>query len=347
LIRFWPAGLARRLIVPLLLGWALLLPMVLSAHELLPGYLELHEQHPGSYAVIWKLPLQQGQRLPLAPRFPEGCAIQSALEREQQTTAWLYRTQLQCSPSLNGQTIAIDGLSGVSTDVLVRYRPFGGAPTQTALVKPEQPTVLLGGHQSGDRPLGRFTYLRLGIEHILLGVDHLLLLLGLVLIVRRGWMLLKTVTAFTVANSITLCVSAVGIVQIPAEPLNATIALSILFIGVEVVRSLRGQTSFTIRKPWVLACGFGLLHGFGYARGLAELGLPRHELLIALLLFNVGIEIGQDIFVALVLLLQRAFRQLEIQWPWWARRFPAYGIGCAGAYWTIEHTTALFASGGR
>ena len=175
--------------------------------------------------------------------------------------------------------------------------------------------------------------------------DHLLLLLGLVLISRDGWMLLRTVTAFTLANSITLSVSAVGILQIPPAPLNAAIALSILFMGTEVIRFYRGRTSLTLRHPWLLACGFGLLHGFGYARGLAELGLPHHELLLALLLFNLGIEIGQDVFVVLVLGLQRSFRQLEIGWPLWVRRLPAWTIGCAGAYWTIETTVAMLTGG--
>ena len=117
-------------------------------------------------------------------------------------------------------------------------------------------------------------------------------------------------------------------------------------MGVEVVRTWRGQSSFTIRRPWVVAFGFGLIHGFGYASGLADLGLPRGELLLALLLFNIGIEIGQDVFVFLVLALKRAFRQLEIQWPRWAVRLPGYAVGVAGAFWTLEHTTALFLPGG-
>jgi hydrogenase/urease accessory protein HupE len=229
--------------------------------------------------------------------------------------------------------------------VLLRVKPWQTDSLQTLLIQPEQPSAVIPSAYEADGHPGVWSYLRLGIEHILLGGDHLLLLLGLVLIVRDGLMLLKTVTAFTLANSITLSVSAVGIVQIPAAPLNAAIALSILFMGTEVVRFLRGRTSFTLRHPWLLACGFGLLHGFGYARGLADLGLPHHELLLALLLFNVGIEIGQDLFVVLVLGLQRSFRQLQIRWPLWVQRLPAWAIGCAGAYWTIETTLAMLSGG--
>jgi hypothetical protein len=199
--------------------------------------------------------------------------------------------------------------------------------------------VVLGSETAGPR--GVFAYLRLGIEHILLEPDHALFVLGLVLLVKDCWLLLKTILAFTVANSVTLSVAAIGVIRVPGPPLNAAIALSILFIGLEIVRSWKGQTSFTIRHPWVMAFGFGLLHGFGYASGLSLLGLPRGELLLALLLFNLGIEIGQDLIVLLVLALQRSFRQLEIHWPLWVWRLPGTAVGTAGVYWTLKTTSAL------
>jgi hydrogenase/urease accessory protein HupE len=333
----------RPFLAGLLLTLALLLPQALRAHELLPGYLELTETAAGRVDVLWKLPLQQGNRLPIAPRFPSGCRQQGERGSERGATAWIYRASLSCAPPLQGQTIAIDGLEAVDTDVLVRYQPAAGSQ-ETHLLKPEQAAVTLG--KQGGRPRGGLTYLRLGIEHILLGVDHLLFVFGLLLIVRDGWMLLKTIAAFTVANSVTLSVAAIGIVRVPGPPLNAAIALSILFIGLEVVRSWRGQTSFTIRRPWVMAFGFGLLHGFGYASGLSLLGLPRGELLLALLLFNLGIEIGQDLFVLLVLALRRSFTQLEIHWPLWVRRLPGTAVGTAGAYWTLKYSSVLlFAPG--
>jgi len=165
--------------------------------------------------------------------------------------------------------------------------------------------------------------------------------LGLLLIVRDRWMLVKTVTAFTVAHSITLAVATFGIARVSPAPLNAAIALSILFLGPEIVRVWKGETSFTIRHPWVVAFAFGLLHGFGFASGLAQLGLPKGEIPLALLLFNVGVEIGQLAFVVLILLLERAFRQLEIHWPRFVERLPGYAVGTLGAFWTIQRMAIL------
>ena len=184
-------------------------------------------------------------------------------------------------------------------------------------------------------------YLKLGVEHIAFGVDHLLFVLGLLLIVNSRWMLLKTVTAFTVAHSISLAVATFGYASAPALPLNAAIALSILFLGPEIVRSRRGETSFTIRNPWVVAFAFGLIHGFGFASAMTSAGLPRHELPLALLSFNIGVEIGQLLFVAIILLLERSFRILEIHWPRWVQQLPAYTVGGLGAYWTIQRTLMM------
>jgi hydrogenase/urease accessory protein HupE len=335
-----------RRFLPLLLCFGLLWPCVVLGHELMPGYLELEETAQNVYDVIWKLPLQRGARLPLAPRFPDDCALEGNLEARLERRALVYGAQLTCEASLQGRVVSIDGLRAVGTEVLLRVTSLNASGTETILIQPEKGQALIGAVDGDAQQTSAFTYLRLGIEHILLGVDHLMFVLALLLIVRDGWTLFKTITAFTVANSVTLSVAAIGVMRVPTPPLNAAIALSILFMAVEVVRSWRGQTSFTIRRPWVVAFGFGLIHGFGYASGLAELGLPRGELLLALLLFNIGIEIGQDVFVFLVLALKRSFRQLEIHWPRWAVRLPGYAVGVAGAYWTFEHTTALFLLGG-
>jgi hydrogenase/urease accessory protein HupE len=199
--------------------------------------------------------------------------------------------------------------------------------------------VTLGGVTTGlQRGL---SYVQLGFQHILLGVDHLLFVLGLLLIVANRWMLVKTITSFTVAHSITLAIATFGYASAPLPPLNAAIALSILFLGPEIVRVWRGGTSFTIRHPWVVAFAFGLLHGFGFASGLTAMGLPKAEIPLALLLFNVGVEIGQVAFVVLVVLLERAFRTLEISWPRWAQALPGYVVGSLGAYWTIQRTLVL------
>ena len=183
--------------------------------------------------------------------------------------------------------------------------------------------------------------LALGVEHILFGADHLLFVLGLLLLVDGRGMLLKTVTAFTVAHSITLAVATLGLAHAPAAPLNAAIALSILFLGPEIVRKWRGGTSLTLRHPWVVAFAFGLLHGFGFSAALSDTGLPRGDLPLALLSFNVGVEVGQVAFVGLVLALVRSFRQLELVWPPLVARLPGYAIGTLGAFWTIDRTVAL------
>ena len=193
--------------------------------------------------------------------------------------------------------------------------------------------------QSGWSVAG--VYFKLGVEHILFGIDHLLFVLGLLLIVKDRWMLLKTITAFTVAHSLTLGVATLGYANVPEVPLNAAIALSILFLGPEIVRSWRGQTSFTIRNPWVVAFAFGLLHGFGFASALTSAGLPRTDLPLALLSFNVGVEIGQLSIVGLVLSLERSFRILEIRWPHWAEALPGYTVGTLGACWTIQRVAIL------
>jgi hydrogenase/urease accessory protein HupE len=174
-----------------------------------------------------------------------------------------------------------------------------------------------------------------------MGIDHLLFVLGLLIIVQGRHMLVKTITAFTVAHSMTLAAATLGYADVPGPPLNAAIALSILFLGPEIVRVWRGQTSFTIRHPWVVAFGFGLLHGFGFASGLSTVGMPKAEIPLALLMFNIGVEIGQLAFVFLILLVHRALKVLEFRWPHWVDFAPGYAIGSLGAYWTIQRTMMM------
>jgi hydrogenase/urease accessory protein HupE len=241
---------------------------------------------------------------------------------------------------VGGQAIAIVGLEATVTDVLLRLHHADGR-VESHLLRPAAPAVTLGALTSpARRVLG---YVQLGVQHILLGMDHLLFVLGLLLIVAGRWVLVKTVTAFTLAHSLTLGMATLGYASAPLPPLNAAIALSILFLGPEIARVWRGQTSLTIRQPWVVAFAFGLLHGFGFASGLTEMGLPRAEVPLALLFFNVGVEIGQIAFVILVILLERAFRVLEVRWPRPVERLPGYAVGTLGAYWTIQRTVMLLA----
>ena len=323
----------------LLLGVCLNLTFANSivAHELRPAYLDLRETAEETYALLWKKPAGE-VRLEIAPIIPEGCRVARRDSEQLTPAAVVTRATMICTGGLSGKTLRVAGLETTVTNVLVRIQHRDGR-LESHLLKPASPSVTLGAQETW---LGRSgSYLRLGVEHILLGVDHLLFVLGLLLIVPDRWMLVKTITAFTVAHSITLALATLGYVSAPVAPLNAAIALSILFLGPEIVRRWRGQTSFTIRHPWIVAFVFGLLHGFGFASGLSTMGLPSAEIPLALLLFNVGVEMGQVFFVALVLLLLRAFRTLEIQWPRPIYFLPGYVVGSLGAYWTIQRTLLL------
>jgi hypothetical protein len=276
--------------------------------------------------------------LHLEPVFPEGCSFRSGSGTELTPGALLTRGTMTCKDGLAGKTFRVDGLEATLTDVLVRVHHLDGR-TETHLLRPVEPAVTFGASTTA---VGRAAaYLRIGIEHILLGVDHLLFVLGLMLIVGNRWMLFKTITAFTAAHSLTLAIATLGYASAPLQPLNASIALSILFLGPEIVRVWRGETSFTIRHPWVVAFAFGLLHGFGFASGLAAMGLPKAEIPLALLLFNVGVEVGQLAFVFLMLAMAWSFRQLEIRWARWAAALPGYAVGTLGAFWTIQRTAVL------
>jgi hydrogenase/urease accessory protein HupE len=330
-----------RRILGLALGVALafVFARATHAHEVRPGFLELRETAPETYSVLWKHPAGGEVQISIAPVFPEECSFRTSDRQQMTPGAVIVRGTLRCRGGLGGKTIAIAGLEGTITDVLIRLHNADGR-LESHLVRPTSPSVTLGGTTSAGQRAA--AYLQIGVQHILLGVDHLLFVLGLLLIVRDRWTLVKTITSFTVAHSITLAIATLGYASAPLPPLNAAIALSILFLGPEIVRVWRGETSFTIRHPWVVAFAFGLLHGFGFASGLTSMGLPQAEIPLALLLFNVGVEIGQLFFVFLILALERAFRTLEIQWPRAVELFPGYAVGSLGAYWTIQRTLMLF-----
>jgi hypothetical protein len=310
-----------------------------AAHEVRPGYLELRQSGEVTWEVTWKVPTRGDLRLALDPLVPASCSATADRSSMRTAGALVERWTVECPDGLAGR-LTIQGLEYTLTDVLVRIQPTDGE-ARSFLLRSNSPSAVLGEEASGRAVQRAAGYLTLGVEHILLGIDHLLFVLGLLLIVQNRWMLVKTVTSFTLAHSITLAIATLGYASAPVPPLNAAIALSILFLGPEIVRTWRGETSFTIRHPWVVAFAFGLLHGFGFAGGLSELGLPRAEIPLALLMFNVGVELGQIGFVVLVLALERSFRVLEISWPRWATLVPGYAVGTLGAYWTIQRTVMM------
>jgi hydrogenase/urease accessory protein HupE len=309
-----------------------------TAHETRPAYLEIKEISPDHYEVVWRTPVNAGMRLPIVLQLPADARNVTAPTTQELTDSLLERRSIVVAGGLGGKRVDFVGLQGTITDVLVRLQLLDGRSWST-IVRPSQAWIDITPNQGRLGVAG--TYVAHGIRHILFGPDHLLFVLGLLLIVKNRWMLLKTITAFTVAHSITLAIATLGYANAPTLPLNAAIALSILFLGPEIVKVWRGESSFTIRHPWVVAFAFGLLHGFGFASALTSAGLPSNELPWALLSFNVGVEIGQVGFVILILSLERAFRVLEIRWPRMVEALPGYTVGSLGAFWTIQRVAML------
>ncbi len=327
------------LIAALLLAALLAVP-VAQAHEARPAYLEIKETAPNEFTVLWRTPVLSGMRLPIVLMIP-GVRNLRTPTVEELTDSLVERRWIDAgAKGLAGKRIEFAGLQVTITDVLVRVEMLDGR-NWTTIARPSQPWVEIGASQTWLGVAGN--YIVEGIRHILFGADHMLFVLGLLLIVKDRWMLLKTVTAFTVAHSTTLAIATLGYAEAPVVPLNAAIALSILFLGPEIVRSWRGEGSFTIKNPWVVAFAFGLLHGFGFASALTSAGLPRHELPLALVSFNVGVELGQLGFIGLILALENSFRVLQVHWPRWAQALPGYAVGSLGAFWTVQRLALLFA----
>jgi hydrogenase/urease accessory protein HupE len=326
-------------------GWLVLMILMgaayascCAAHETRPAILEIKELTANHYEVVWRTPLNAGMRLPILLDLPKDAKNLTAPTTLELTDSLLERRSIEIPSGLSGQRINFDGLQATITDVLVRVQLLDGRSWST-IVRPSQAWIDITANPGGLSIAG--TYMMHGIRHILFGPDHLLFVLGLLLIVKDRWSLLKTITAFTLAHSITLAIATLGYAQAPTLPLNAAIALSILFLGPEIVKTWRGESSFTIRHPWVVAFAFGLLHGFGFASALTSAGLPPHELAWALVSFNVGVEIGQLGFVVLILLLERAYRILEIRWPRPIALLPGVTVGSLGAFWTIQRVAML------
>jgi hydrogenase/urease accessory protein HupE len=315
------------------------MPGYVCAHESQPGTLDLRQVAGDRYEVVWRAPIYFGRTHPARLDLPEHWINAVEPTMRLLSDSQVFRRVMTVGPQgVEGSIIRFPGLENTITDVFVRLNRLDGT-TMTAVVRPSKPYAQLRGDRAWYTTAGEYT--ALGFHHILQGIDHLLFVLGLMLIVKGRMMLLKTITAFTVAHSITLAIATLGYAHAPLPPLNAAIALSILFLGPEIVRSWRGETSLTISYPWVVAFLFGLLHGFGFASGLTTVGMPRAELPLALLFFNVGVEMGQLVFVFTALALARSFKVLEVRWPRWAYAVPGYTVGSLGAYWTIQRTVIL------
>jgi hydrogenase/urease accessory protein HupE len=310
------------------------------AHEVRPALLQIVETGPGAYDVTWKRPVVGDMALRLVPHLSGG-ALGTPPAVEQASAGFVVRVwRVRNGPPLDGQTLEVEGLSQSVTDVLVRITTHDGRAVDFIL-RPASPSVRLD--LSPPRGLATPAYLRLGVEHILTGVDHLLFVLGLLLLVGPNWRLVKAVTAFTVAHSITLALASLGYIRFPSATIEALVALSILFVAVELVPRPSREPTLARRHPWLIAFVFGLLHGMAFAGALAQVGLPPNAAPQALLLFNIGVEIGQLSFIAAALAVFALLRRLG-QRDWksagGARAIPAYAIGGLSAYWLIERSLA-------
>lgn len=309
-----------------------------ASHEVRPAYLALVEVAPGEFDVLFKTPMRGDMRLDLSVAFSGKVeALTPVVSRatgDAMVESWRFRT----NEPLAGQSILIDGLQTTMTDALLRVS-FADGSTFVERLTPGAPQATIPASQSGWQVAA--TYVGQGIEHILFGFDHLLFVAALLLIIGDWRVLIKTITAFTIAHSITLTLATLGYVSLPSGPVEALIALSILLVAAEAVRMRQGKTSLAITWPWVIAFAFGLLHGFGFAGALQELGLPQGDIPLALFAFNVGVEVGQLIFVAAILFAVHAFR-LFFAMPRQAFTAAAYAIGIVAAFWTIQRLDSMF-----
>ena len=326
----------RRVLALLLCVLALVRPA--AAHELRPAYLELTESTAGRFAVMWKVPAAGDNRLGLYLRLPVTCRNITEPAATIENAAYFERWQVSCDGGLKGRTISIDGLSNTLTDALARISWADGS-VEVGRLTPEQSSLVLKGAQTLWE-VAR-TYFSLGVEHILGGPDHLLFVLALMLLIRDPWMLLKTITAFTIAHSITLTGAALGYFYLPQVPVEAVIALSIAFVARELTLMKPGERRLSEAYPWIVAFAFGLLHGFGFAGALKEIGLPHLDVPLALFTFNLGVEVGQLLFVSAMLAVYLTLSALIKRPLGPARTVLAYGIGAAATFWLLIRLDAF------
>lgn len=312
----------------------LVLPVLTWAHEIRPAYLEIKEADNHSLQITWKQPLMGEYGVPLYPYISTGWMVDSLAAITYTESYLIKRWQIPAEhASLDEQTITINGLEKTITDVLVQVTLLNEA-SFTYLIKPIKPFVKL--NLSKPQPPPVWQYIQLGVYHIWSGFDHLLFVIGLLLLVKKRSRLVWTITAFTIAHSITLALATLHIIKVSSSFTEAAIALSIVFLAVELLRHYKGINGFAYHYPWLVAFLFGLLHGLGFASALADVGLPENNIPLALFLFNVGVEAGQLAFVFVMLVLMSGIRKISAQLPQWSHRAPAYLIGTLAMYWFIE-----------
>lgn len=315
----------------------LLLGTAAQADELRPAYVELTQQDDGDWTLLWKASAQSRLGATGEAIIPDTCSPKGEPEKRFAASNILTTINLSCDGPLAGQKIGLKALELSSTDALVRIAPLQ-EEVQTLRLTPDEPVATIAGKDEIANVAS--TYTIIGIEHIILGFDHLLFVLALVLLLKGGWLVAQTVTAFTIAHSMTLIGTTLGYLSLPSQPVEAVIALSIVFLAVEIVKAKPDEKRLSERFPWIVAFLFGLLHGFGFAGALAEIGLPQDDIPLALLTFNLGVEIGQLLIVAVGLAILALIKRFKKAWLQPAKTMTAYGIGIIATYWFIERMIA-------
>lgn len=304
------------------------------AHQMRLAYLQLSEAGPDTYDIYWKRSTGGDVSLRgLSVQLPASCNNSAEPSFEIAADSVIEQWQIYCPKGLADGVVRVEGLAETSADVLVRMDSPNGA-SQVVRLSSEQPGFTVAASGGAFQVAG--SYLVLGVEHILLGLDHLLFVLALLLLVRGTGVLIATVTAFTIAHSITLALATFGVVSVPIAPMEAVVALSIVFLASEIVHQHRGKSSLTARLPWLVAFAFGLLHGLGFASALSDVGLPQAHIPLALLFFNLGVEVGQLLFIAVAFATFLALRRLRSAWPSWAVLAPPYAIGSVAMFWVFQ-----------
>jgi len=310
-------------------------------HDIRPAYLEInHISGSEEMTVLWKTSLFGDPNVDLLPEITNIPLEIDKAKVKTSADAKIYKWKINNleEVQLKGQTLTIVGLNMTLTDVMVKI--IIDKNEDLILLKPEANQLVIGEKQKRGKTILRYT--RLGVEHIMLGIDHLLFVLGLLLLSQTKWQLVKTITSFTVGHSISLALATLGVLTIPEKPLSAVIALSIIFLAWELIRAEKGIDSLTIRNPWVVSFLFGIIHGIGFAGGLAQLGLPQADIPLALLFFNVGVEIGQVFFILVVMSAIIATKRIEFTLPKRVSLVPIYSIGGFACYWFLGRMIAIF-----
>jgi len=311
------------------------------AHIFAPSLYELKETGAMTVTAKWKEPVVRPKGTSLRPVLPPDCEGVGKVDFQYIDTGAIATWNLKCSGGLIGKSVSVDNIATSQADVLLRVELLDGRSISHILTADDS-SFTIPKRQSS---LSVFkTYLVIGTAHILEGLDHLLFILGLVLIIGWSRQLLWTVSAFTLGHSVTLALAVLGFVHIPQELTETAIALSIYFLAIELYRSYKSHNTLMNRYPWIIAGLFGLLHGLGFAGALNEIGLPQADIPLALLSFNIGIEIGQLLFVVLVLIVWFLLKRSPIIWPRFAKIVPAYLIGSLAVFWFLERIWSAFFS---